>query len=248
MFPPTSDPPEAPPRGRPIRPGRRIGLLSLAVAAGCSTVRVDVETRLTTDPALSRQLAGPAYALGGVSPEAEASLVFQEAADLWAAALAEYRPHLRRASHGEPAAFRMTLGFNVLDLGTGVVSYPEYGPTWSHLGVYSGCGYHHGYAHGYGYVGQRVETVHLGYDRSLLVVAWIEDPSQPAGRRVIWEGFARSMGSTPSLKVALPFLAAGLAPYFGQATEEPVHERFTRHSDRIESLRRAVPQSGAAED
>ncbi len=248
MFPPTSAPCEAPARGRPIRAGCWIGLVPLAVAAGCSTVRVDVETRLAADPSLAERLAGPAYVMGGVAPEAEASLTFQEAADLWSAALAEYRPHLRRAAGDEPAAFRMTLGFNVVDLGTGVVSYPEYGPTWGHFSVSGGCGHYSGYGHGYGYVGQRVQTVHLGYDRSLLVVAWIEDPAQPAGRRVIWEGFARSVGSTPSLKTAMPYLVAALAPYFGEVTAEPVRQRFTSHSDRIESLRQAVPAFHASDD
>jgi hypothetical protein len=97
---------------------------------------------------------------------------------------------------------------------------------------YHGCG--HGYGHGYGYGhgwggpfygpyygGPAVETYHLGYKHMLSISAWVPDATQPAGRRVIWEGQAERIEDQASLKVAMPYLTAGLGEFYGQSTSKP---------------------------
>jgi len=216
-------------------------LLSVTVLlglAGCHGVSVNVDCRLSRNNTPWRFLDGPSYVIRGPDETTEASLAFQEFSDMWERVLREERPALKRVAIGQPAALTMTLVYNVYDLGTGVASYPVYG--YRHFGYSS---YHTGaYYRGssYGFVGTQVETVHLGYARTLFVSAWVTDASRPAGQQVVWEGACDSAGHENSLKIIMPYLMIALGPYYGQATDRPERIRIERTDERVEQLRYSV--------
>lgn len=223
-------------------------LLLAAMLAGCGSSKVWVDGRLTPDSGQWHRLDGPTYRIVGVAPEAEASLEFQEVADLLERAFHAPRPNLRRASPaavpagaaGGRAAERgprpdlvMTVTFQVFDRGTAVHTYPVY--AHRRATAYSRHGRVYRY-HSYGYAGSEVETVHMGFVHGLSLTAWVFDAAQPAGRRVIWEGKASIVRDEPDLRAAMPYLAVALADLYGQPTEGPVTVKFERHDERIERL------------
>jgi hypothetical protein len=208
-------------------------------AGGCVDPRVTVDTRLAADSQLWSKLDGPRYVVVADDPRVQATLAFEEYAQLWAQVLSRQRPELRRVATPGEADLVFTMNYSIVDLGTGISVYPVYGPTCPaygeaqvHLASYHGWGYGighgHGYSHGWGgpfygpyYGGQEVETYHLGYRHILSISAWVPDASRPAGRRVIWEGQAERTEDQASLKAAMPYLTAGLGQFYGQATSKP---------------------------
>ncbi|GMU23884.1 MAG: hypothetical protein AMXMBFR13_39620 [Phycisphaerae bacterium] len=223
---------------------------------------------------------GPRYAVHGPDPAFEATLEFQEFADLLEEALREPRPNLERirpvfearsemvpsasnasiagnaastgvqpapsgmgAARGPAAALPMsvvgarpdvvfTFAYHMVDRGTRIDTYPLYM-------------HRHGYARypgrvyryrSWGYAGTAVDTVHLGFVHGASLIAWIPDPSQPAGRRVLWEGAASLVADEPDLRAAMPYLAVSLAALYGHPTDGPTTVKFKRDDDRIEHL------------
>lgn len=207
-------------------------LLALLVPAGCTSVRVRVDTRVSSDPDLRRLLDRGRYAVHAADETAEASLAFQEFAEILARALEMQGHRLERAHPGEPADLNLTMIVNVADLGTGTASYPVYGRTYAY--GYGPCGVRR-YS-SYGVVATEVQTYHLGYDRTLFLSAWVPAEDAPAGRRVAWEGFAGSVGDSGSLQEAMPYLALALASHFGESTGGVAKLSFSRDDDRIELL------------
>jgi hypothetical protein len=206
---------------------------TLLVAAGCHRIHVDVDCRLSASDTLWHHLDGPRYAITGVSEEAEASLSFEEFSGMLENVLRLSRPDLERAPVGEPADLNLTLHYNVIDRGTGVESYPvHYGPPFGYMYWY-GPGYDDRF---YGFAATEVRTVHLGYRHLLFVAAWIPDPSQPAGRRTIWEGHGDLVSSGRSLKQTMPYLLVALATYYGQSTDQPVTLALDPDDERVQNL------------
>jgi hypothetical protein len=204
----------------------------LLVATGCHHVRVSVDCRLARDTTLWRHLDGPRYAVHADDEEIEASLAFEESAQLLERALAAERPDLARAGARESADLHLTLRYNVFDRGTGVESYPVYGrsPGWGWRGGgYYGSG-------GYGVVGTHLETVHLGYAHLLSLSAWIPDSTRPADRQVVWEGRADLVAGSPNPRLAMPYLVTALAGFYGEATDRPALIKFDEDDERVESL------------
>lgn len=207
-------------------------LLVLLASSGCTEVRVRVDTRVSPDPDLRRLLERGRYVIRGPDETAEASLAFQEFADILARALKMEGHGLKRVRPGDPADLNLTMIVNIADLGTATTSYPVYGHSYAYgYGPYGIRRYH-----AYGVVGTEVQTYHLGYDRTLFVSAWVPAEGAPAGRRVAWEGFAGSVGDGGDLQDAMPYLALALASHFGESTGGPVRITFSRDDDRVELL------------
>lgn len=212
------------------------------LASGCTSTRIEVDCRLVNEPSQWPLLDGPEYVIHGETEEQEASLAFQEFADMLARGLKQERPDLGRVAIGEPARLVVSLGYNVIDNGTGVRSYPVYGPRFGY--IYCGGGV---YEHpGYGYVGTETQTIHLGYTHVLMLSVWTPDESKPAGRRVLWEGHAESVSAERSLKAAMPCLVVALVSNYGQSTGDIVHVRMDRDDERVEELCR--DRSSATQD
>ncbi|MEP0843408.1 MAG: hypothetical protein HRF43_11955 [Phycisphaerae bacterium] len=259
---------------------RIAAVLMVPAVAGCGGVRVSVDARLVEDSTLWHYLDGPSYRIVGQTPESESSLEFQEYAALLAAALREPRPNLRRLRDGpapptetRPAAgprprpgastraapeggaarppqrpdIVFTFSFHAIDRGTAVESYPVYanrrawvyGPYGARTSYYSSS-----------YAGQAVQTVSLGFAHGASLSAWVWDAGQPTGRRVLWEGRAGLVSSTPDLRATMPYLVVALATWYGQPTPDgPAVMKFKTDDERIQSLRvppdsRVEPASG----
>lgn len=207
-----------------------LSILFLLPGAGCHRVQVEVESRLVSDVSLWGRLDGPGYVISGPDEQAEASLAFQEFADMLAAALKLRRPELQRAAPGEPAELSLTLTCRVVDRGTAVETYPVYGPR---------AGFLYGYGYGYpdyGLVGTEVRTVDLGYQHAACLSAWIADGSGPAGRRVVWEGCGSLNSSQRSLKQTMPFLLVALVSVYGEATDVPLVVKLDHDDPRVERV------------
>jgi len=214
--------------------GRMLLLAGFSAAvAGCSAVRVRVEARVTPDDALRRQLVGPRYVIRAPDEETEASLAFQEFAETLAHALEMRRPELQRVKTSEPAEFAILLHVTVTDRGTGIASYPVYGHQYGRAFGPRGSVYFHSY----GVVGTQVQSVHLGYERVAFATAYIQDPTTPGGRRVLWEAMAASAGEDPAVASAMPYLALGLSSLFGMSTEGSRLIRFSRDDEEVDFLR-----------
>ncbi|MBI4578439.1 MAG: hypothetical protein HY718_01970 [Planctomycetes bacterium] len=205
-----------------------------ALSAGCATsVRVQIDCRVAPDAGLRQRLAGPRYVIRAVNEQAEASLAFQEFADTFAAALEMRHPDLRRVEVTQPAEFAILLQANVTDLGTGVTSYPVYGHYYGHgYGPYGPIHYS-----SFGVVGTEVRAVHLGYNRTLFVSAYVLDPAAPGGRRVLWEGMAGSVGDESDLAAAMPYLSLALSSHFGESSEGQQSLRFEHDDSDVKALR-----------
>lgn len=224
--------------------------------AGCGGVKVGVDARLVKDSGLWHHLDGPTYRVLAPAPEMESSLEFQDFADLLAAALQEPRPNLRRLGgpgtlpaleaaalpprESSPAMsvprpdLYLTLDFQIFDRGTATGSYPLYGTRRTTL--YGPYGRRRSY-YGSFYAGQAFETYHLGFVHTATLVAWTTDTTQPAGRRVIWEGRADLLREDPEPCDSMPYLAIALATCYGQPTEGRAVLKFKRGDDRVEALR-----------
>lgn len=212
------------------------GMLIAGTTAGCGNPYVTVDTRLTDDTQLWNRLDGPRYAVVADDPRLQAALAFEDSAATWGQVLVSARPGIRRVSDARQADLVFTLNFNITDLGTGINTYPVYG--WSR-GYFVGCG-----GRGYGYagrefVGTEVETYHRGFLHTLFLSAWIADASQPAGRRVIWEGQADRTTDEADLKAAMPYLARGLGHFYGQATSKPTRIKIDK--DELPAPVSAIP-------
>lgn len=208
----------------------------ILAASGCSAIRVRVDARLAPEPELQQKLDGPAYVIKAADEQAEASLAFQEFANTFAHAMEMYRPDLERVGTSEPADFAVLLHVTVADLGAGVVSYPILGSQYGR--GFGPCG--PVYYRSYGVVGTEVRTVHYGYDHVLSAMAYIQDASAPAGRRVLWEGMAGLVDDANDIDQAMPYLAIGLASQFGQPTEGRRSVKLSSRDDQVRYLRRWV--------
>ena len=211
---------------------------SVLVAGGCVDPRVTVDTRLTADSQLWSKLDGPGYAIVTDDPRVQATLAFEECAQLWAQVLSRQRPVLRRVATPGEADLIFTMNYSIVDLGTGISASPIDEPTHlvyevaqvqlvSHHGGGPG-GHGFSYGHGWGgpyygpyYGGYELQTYRLGYKHTLSISAWVPDATQPAGRRVIWEGQADRIEDQASFKAAMPYLTAALGEFYGQATSKP---------------------------
>jgi len=111
----------------------------------------------------------------------------------------------------------LTLGHQVFDLGTGLVSEPVYG----YQEYYVTHGRRLGIYRSYGVVGTETRSYHEGYRHVLNFSAWQSDASQPAGRRVLWEGRAEVVDDQPDPRPTTPYLLAALVHFYGQATDKP---------------------------
>lgn len=210
--------------------------LSVVGLAGCSSVRVRVDSRAATEPEYRERLLGPRYVIRGPDEQAEASLAFQAFAATWSYALETRRPDLVRVEPTQPADFAILLHVQVVNLGGTVAAYPVYG---SHFGpAYGPWG--PGHYRTFGVVGTEVRSVHFGYDHVLFATAYIQDPAGPGGRRVLWEGMAGSVSNRMDLDEIVPFLAVGLTSTFGDASEGTRTFKFSRRDDEVKLLRRAV--------
>jgi len=211
---------------------------SVLVAGGCVDPRVTVDTRLTADSQLWSKLDGPGYAIVTDDPRVQATLAFEEYAQLWAQVLSRQRPVLRRVATSGEADLIFTINYSIVDLGTGISASPIDEPTHLvyevaqvQLVSYHGCGPGgHGFSYGHGwggpfdgpyYGGYDLQTYHLGYKHTLSVSAWVPDATQTAGRRVIWEGQADRIEDQANFKAAMPYLTAALGEFYGQATSKP---------------------------
>jgi len=216
----------------------------LAVVGGCQYVRVQVDCRLASDQSLHGHLKGPRYVIRGADQDTQASLAFEEFSALFERMLDMEHPRLKRVPVNQEADLVFTLAYRVLDRGAGVETYPVYGHSgyWGHWRP----GFHH-YDY-YGTVGTHVETVHLGYVHVLFVAAWIKDDSQPAEKRVIWEGSCDLIDSQRSMKPTMPFLMAALEPYYGRATSVPVRVKFDPDDERVFRLAYGRGSKGDLDD
>jgi len=187
--------------------------------AGCGNPFVTVDTRLSGDVAAWRKLDGPRYAVVGDDPKLQASLVFEDCARLWQQVLARVRPELQRVSGSEQADLVFTVGFGITDLGTGMTTRPIYG--WAHGYAVGRGGRVMDSYHSYDVIGTEIDTYHRGFSHAMGISAWVPDASQPAGRRVIWEGQAERTTDEADLKEAMPYLAYAFGQFYGQATSKP---------------------------
>ena len=207
----------------------------LLLTTGCRHVRVDVDCRLLGDHDQLHRLDGPTYVIRGPNEAEEASLAFQETADLLARGLAAERPDLTRVALEAPAHLMISIAYQVVDRGTAVESYPVYGHESGFAFSYGGPIHHY---HGYGPVGAHVESVHLGFAHRLFLTAWVPDESRPADRLVLWEGYCDHAGPERSLKATLPYLVAAIVPYYGRPTDDLERIKFDRDDERVEPLLR----------
>lgn len=216
-------------RGEPDPFGCRSALRLLAVtvlfllgASGCSDVRIEVDCRAVGDAASQSRLDGPAFVMHAESEIEEASLAFAEFSGMLERVLIEMRPKLQRVPAGAPAALHLTIVYSVGDQGVGMAERPIYGPMWG----YGGC-YGRPYR-AYGVVGTQVYTYHRGFVHLLIASAWIPEASQPAGRRVLWEGRAVYWDDQPDLRATFPYLAAGLGSMYGQSVTQPMEIKIEK--------------------
>ncbi|HSW47199.1 MAG TPA: hypothetical protein VLM89_16670 [Phycisphaerae bacterium] len=208
-----------------LRSAARVALAAMVPACGCVNPYVTVDTRLTSDPVLWRKLNGPRFAVVTDDPNVQTTLAFQEYAALWSRVAIQARPGLGDMSDPAAADLVFSLYFNIVDMGTGVATYPVYG--WTR-GYMIGCGRRvHTYTT-HEVVGTEVRAYHRGFRHDLFVSAWVADPSQPAGRRVVWEGQAARTTDDADLKAAMPYLTVGLGRFYGQATSEPTRIKIDK--------------------
>jgi hypothetical protein len=205
-----------------------VSALSL-LATGCQSIRVQVDCRLTPDNSLWTRLDGPDYVIHGVDPQVESSLEFQDFAGLMADTLKLIRPSLRRVAIGQPANLQMSLTYAMFYRGQAIETYPVHGPLWG-FGPY-----------GYGmpfdtYVGTEVQTVDLGYQHMISVSAWISDPGQVGGRKVLWEGRANDISDSPTLRQPMPHMMVALFSFYGEATNGLVTVKLDKDDERLKAL------------
>jgi hypothetical protein len=180
-----------------------------------------------------RRLDGPRYVIRAPDEQTEASLAFQEYARVVEYALRMREPGLERVGITDPADFALLMQARVVDLGSGMESYPVYGHYYGP--GFGPCG--PAYYHAYGPVGTEVRTVHLGYDHVLFLTAYIQAPGAPAGRVVLWEGMSGTIEDQADLDRAMPYLALGLTLYYGQATDGTRTPRYSQLHDEAKELR-----------
>jgi hypothetical protein len=210
--------------------GMILGVVASAMlVAGCQSIRVQVDCRLTPDSSLWNRLNGPDYVIHGVSPEVESSLEFQDFAGLMARTLELIRPSMRRVAIGQPANLQMSLTYAMFYRGQAIETYPVHEPVWG-FGPY-----------GYGmpfdtYVGTEVQTVDLGYQHTISVSAWISDPGQVGGRKVLWEGRASEISDSPTLRQPMPHMLVALFSFYGEATDGLVTVKLEKDDMRLKAL------------
>jgi hypothetical protein len=207
--------------------------VTLAVLSGCQYAYVEVDCRLAGEESLWAKLDGPRYVIRAEDERAEASLAFEAFSEMLERGLACERPGLRRVSSAEPAELTLSVSYQIINQGTGLVTDPVYGYRYGHMYGYGGWGAYRTY----GFVGHEVRPAHLGYLHVLLASAWVPDPSRPAGRRVVWEGRADRSSDARALKTTMPSLVAVLVRFYGQATDQPTKIKINRKDPLLRVLR-----------
>jgi len=203
----------------------------LIFLSGCGT-SVTVATRLDPNHSMWSRLDGPSYAIVAEDQRVEATLAFRAYASIVEQALSSVRPGLERKGSASEAGLVLTLVYDAADLGSAVASYPVYGYQY---GYFYGCP--SGFYRTYGYIGTETYTYHLGYRHSLILSAWVQEANAPAGRHVIWEGRADMVNRDRFLDRAMPYLAAALVRFYGQATEGPIRVRLQDDDPLVAALR-----------
>jgi hypothetical protein len=219
-----------------------MGCAAIVALSGCSRVTVHVDARIAPEATMggtveTGRLFDASYAVLGADEHIESSLAFRDYSELWRFALGEAYPSMQRVDTSARADLLMTLSYTLVDLGTGVRSYPVYRSHLSYIGM---CRGQPVYARRRYYAGTRTETYHLGYEHSVFVSAWVPDEAYPAGRMTLWEGAAATVLGDADLDGAMPYLMVALSRYYGLETEDDERIHFDRDDDAVVMLEQAA--------